>query len=70
MRFDRRLARLERDAADAEPRPTCPECGCRRGSGQPQQIRVVWEEEEDPGPERCPGCGRVRVVQVAFDDAG
>ena len=31
--------------------------------------RVAWEGEEF-GPERCPGCGRRLVVEIAFDDAG
>jgi hypothetical protein len=68
MRVRLRLERLERERRAKAPRPGCRECGGGGGDGPPQ-IRVAWEGEE-VGPERCPGCGRRLVVEIAFDDAG
>lgn len=35
-----------------------------------REYRVVFGSEEDPGPERCPRCGRRLVYTIEFDGQG
>ena len=69
MRLQGRLAKLEGAASRREANAPCGSCGHAPGPMPRPQIRVVWEGEE-VGPERCPGCGRKLVVEIAFDVAG
>ena len=47
-------------------------CGRHRGNGpyraRPGRLRVVFGDAADLGPDRCPGCGELRVLRIEFDE--
>ena len=47
--------------------PACRECG-----GKPPTVRALYPGDERPEPERCPGCGRERVMvlRVLYEGEG
>ncbi len=62
--------RIRRLAAIIHVTPPCPACGYRNRSMGPVTFRAFFcDNDKDLGPERCPGCGRVLVYRLEFDDA-
>jgi hypothetical protein len=64
-----RLDRLERAQRIIHGARPCDVCG--HSPRAPVDMRVVFDgDEEELGPDRCPACGTVRVLQITFDDRG
>jgi DNA-directed RNA polymerase subunit RPC12/RpoP len=57
VRLGARVSRLERSRSADGP---CPECG--HGSGEPPKFIVSFGDEPVERPDRCPRCGRPRLV--------
>ncbi len=65
MNLRRRLQALEQVVVQrADDR--CEACGY--GTGAEIEFVVAFADEEIDGPDVCPGCGRVLVLTLSFDD--
>jgi ribosomal protein L37AE/L43A len=60
-----RVRRIERVAHDHDTGHPCPACGHTPGMAVQRMALCM---HDDCGPERCPECGRRRVLHLTFDE--